>query len=252
MSYMKGDLLTKTRKLVKGLAKAEPRWLKAMEQFVLPFLSLTKPSIFNLDWFLICYVYIVKMFDFEWLVVAFAFATWRLDCGWKSEVLKHLNWIMSTILWTCLGLEFERGDFYLLFCRFRNWYCTISYSNSYHLLQIPKMHRQNYAGISFFVPTVLIFSLLPDVACFTYGLVVYSEMQTNHWIHVYLFSGLLSKKDSLSFVQMKYFHRTKMDDWAIFSEIQVDKMEVHLGLVFFSRAAIFFYWINNQSVRFRL
>ncbi|KAJ0027831.1 hypothetical protein Pint_35265 [Pistacia integerrima] len=32
MSYMKGDLLTKTRRLVKGLAKAEPVWLKAMEQ----------------------------------------------------------------------------------------------------------------------------------------------------------------------------------------------------------------------------
>ncbi|KAF2299172.1 hypothetical protein GH714_030896 [Hevea brasiliensis] len=32
MSYMRGDLLTRTRKLVKGLAKAEPAWLKAMEQ----------------------------------------------------------------------------------------------------------------------------------------------------------------------------------------------------------------------------
>ncbi|XP_030461985.1 uncharacterized protein LOC115682002 [Syzygium oleosum] len=32
MSFMKGDLLTRTRKLVKGLAKAEPVWLKAMQQ----------------------------------------------------------------------------------------------------------------------------------------------------------------------------------------------------------------------------
>ncbi|KAJ8773910.1 hypothetical protein K2173_009341 [Erythroxylum novogranatense] len=32
MSYMRGDLLTRTRKLVKGLAKSEPIWLKAMEQ----------------------------------------------------------------------------------------------------------------------------------------------------------------------------------------------------------------------------
>ena len=32
MSFMKGDLLTKTKKLVKGLAKVEPLWLKAMEQ----------------------------------------------------------------------------------------------------------------------------------------------------------------------------------------------------------------------------
>uniref|UniRef100_A0A2P2MUU0 Small ribosomal subunit protein mS23 n=1 Tax=Rhizophora mucronata TaxID=61149 RepID=A0A2P2MUU0_RHIMU len=32
MSYMKGDLLSRTRKLVKGLAKAEPVWLKAMER----------------------------------------------------------------------------------------------------------------------------------------------------------------------------------------------------------------------------
>ncbi|PIA35281.1 hypothetical protein AQUCO_03600153v1 [Aquilegia coerulea] len=32
MSFMKGDLLTKTRKLVKGLAKANPVWLKAMEE----------------------------------------------------------------------------------------------------------------------------------------------------------------------------------------------------------------------------
>ncbi|KAG9140144.1 hypothetical protein Leryth_015769 [Lithospermum erythrorhizon] len=32
MSFMKGDLLSKTRKLVKGLAKPEPLWLKAMEQ----------------------------------------------------------------------------------------------------------------------------------------------------------------------------------------------------------------------------
>ncbi|KAF3794645.1 hypothetical protein EJ110_NYTH06892 [Nymphaea thermarum] len=32
MSFMRGDLLTKTRKLVRGLAIAEPVWLKAMEQ----------------------------------------------------------------------------------------------------------------------------------------------------------------------------------------------------------------------------
>ncbi|XWS07960.1 hypothetical protein CRYUN_Cryun41cG0036000 [Craigia yunnanensis] len=32
MSFMKGDLLTKTRTLVKGLAKPQPVWLKAMEQ----------------------------------------------------------------------------------------------------------------------------------------------------------------------------------------------------------------------------
>ncbi|KAF5192939.1 Rna-binding protein [Thalictrum thalictroides] len=32
MSFTKGDLLTKTRKLVKGLAKAKPIWLKAMEE----------------------------------------------------------------------------------------------------------------------------------------------------------------------------------------------------------------------------
>jgi len=35
MSYMRGDLLTKTRKLVKGLAKPAPTWLKAMEESVL-------------------------------------------------------------------------------------------------------------------------------------------------------------------------------------------------------------------------
>jgi len=38
MSFMKGDLLSRTRRLVKGLAKAEPVWLKAMEQLVSPFL----------------------------------------------------------------------------------------------------------------------------------------------------------------------------------------------------------------------
>ncbi|XP_058080820.1 uncharacterized protein LOC131228987 [Magnolia sinica] len=32
MSFMRGDLLTKTRKLVNGLAKAKPLWLKAMEE----------------------------------------------------------------------------------------------------------------------------------------------------------------------------------------------------------------------------
>ncbi|KAL0417335.1 UNVERIFIED_CONTAM: hypothetical protein Slati_3565400 [Sesamum latifolium] len=32
MSYMRGDLLAKTRKLVKGFAKAEPVWLKPMEK----------------------------------------------------------------------------------------------------------------------------------------------------------------------------------------------------------------------------
>ncbi|TKY69735.1 hypothetical protein E2542_SST06017 [Spatholobus suberectus] len=32
MSFMRGDLLSRTRKLVKGLAKAQPVWLKAMEQ----------------------------------------------------------------------------------------------------------------------------------------------------------------------------------------------------------------------------
>ncbi|XXG45269.1 hypothetical protein AAC387_Pa02g0395 [Persea americana] len=32
MSFMRGDLLAKTRKLVKGLAKAKPLWLKAMEE----------------------------------------------------------------------------------------------------------------------------------------------------------------------------------------------------------------------------
>lgn len=34
MSLARGDLLTKTRKLVKGLAKAKPVWLKAMEEYV--------------------------------------------------------------------------------------------------------------------------------------------------------------------------------------------------------------------------
>ncbi|KAI4314134.1 hypothetical protein L6164_027070 [Bauhinia variegata] len=32
MSFVRGDFLTRTRKLVKGLAMAEPVWLKAMEQ----------------------------------------------------------------------------------------------------------------------------------------------------------------------------------------------------------------------------
>ncbi|KAM0948957.1 hypothetical protein DsansV1_C06g0065181 [Dioscorea sansibarensis] len=32
MSYMRGDLLTKMRKLVKGLARPTPAWLKAMEE----------------------------------------------------------------------------------------------------------------------------------------------------------------------------------------------------------------------------
>ncbi|CAA0818124.1 Unknown protein [Striga hermonthica] len=32
MSYMRGDLLSKTRKLVKGFAKAEPLWLNSMEK----------------------------------------------------------------------------------------------------------------------------------------------------------------------------------------------------------------------------
>ncbi|XP_054824595.1 uncharacterized protein LOC129322332 isoform X2 [Prosopis cineraria] len=32
MSFMRGDLLCRTRKLVKGLAQTEPLWLKAMEQ----------------------------------------------------------------------------------------------------------------------------------------------------------------------------------------------------------------------------
>jgi hypothetical protein len=41
MSFMKGDLLTRTKKLVKGFAKAEPVWLKAMEQFVSLSLSLS-------------------------------------------------------------------------------------------------------------------------------------------------------------------------------------------------------------------
>ncbi|KAL8196465.1 hypothetical protein R6Q57_024760 [Mikania cordata] len=33
MSFTKGDLLTKTRKLVNGLAMAKPVWLKAMEKY---------------------------------------------------------------------------------------------------------------------------------------------------------------------------------------------------------------------------
>ncbi|XP_020220008.1 uncharacterized protein LOC109802976 [Cajanus cajan] len=32
MSFMRGNLLSRTRKLVKGLAKPQPLWLKAMEQ----------------------------------------------------------------------------------------------------------------------------------------------------------------------------------------------------------------------------
>ena len=32
MSFMKGDLLSKTRKLVKGFAKTEPVWLRSMEK----------------------------------------------------------------------------------------------------------------------------------------------------------------------------------------------------------------------------
>lgn len=35
MSFMRGDLFTKTRKLVKGLAKSKPIWLKAMEEYVI-------------------------------------------------------------------------------------------------------------------------------------------------------------------------------------------------------------------------
>lgn len=54
MSFMKGDLLTKTRKLVKGLAKAEPVWYKAMEQFV----SLSPFS----DSCSFCAVYVIMMF----------------------------------------------------------------------------------------------------------------------------------------------------------------------------------------------
>lgn len=46
MSYMRGDLLTKTRKLVKGLAKPAPAWLKAMEQSV-PSRSLAPPVHFR-------------------------------------------------------------------------------------------------------------------------------------------------------------------------------------------------------------
>jgi hypothetical protein len=40
MSYMRVALLAKMRKLVKGLARPEPRWLKAMEASVL---SLRQP-----------------------------------------------------------------------------------------------------------------------------------------------------------------------------------------------------------------
>lgn len=47
MSFMKGDLLTKTRKLVKGLAKAEPVWLKAMEQYVNYFFHDFLPQNYN-------------------------------------------------------------------------------------------------------------------------------------------------------------------------------------------------------------
>ncbi|XP_050237632.1 uncharacterized protein LOC126687215 [Mercurialis annua] len=36
MSFVRGDLLTKTRKLVKGLAKAEPAWLKPMQLVIAP------------------------------------------------------------------------------------------------------------------------------------------------------------------------------------------------------------------------
>jgi hypothetical protein len=58
MSYMRGDLLTKMRKLVKGLARPEPRWLKAMEESVLslrqPLRSFPVPScalaLAFLDW----------------------------------------------------------------------------------------------------------------------------------------------------------------------------------------------------------
>ncbi|CAL5379591.1 unnamed protein product [Camellia sinensis] len=46
MSFMKGDLLTRTRKLVKGLAKAEPLWLKAMEQLQLMVSSRAPPVTF--------------------------------------------------------------------------------------------------------------------------------------------------------------------------------------------------------------
>jgi hypothetical protein len=45
MSYMRGDLLTKTRKLVKGLAKPAPRWLKAMEESVHSYPTLPYPTL---------------------------------------------------------------------------------------------------------------------------------------------------------------------------------------------------------------
>jgi len=43
MSYMRGDLLTKTWKLVKGLAKPAPTWLKAMEEPVFSYPTPASP-----------------------------------------------------------------------------------------------------------------------------------------------------------------------------------------------------------------
>lgn len=55
MSYMKGDLLTRTRKLVKGLAKAEPAWLKAMERFVSVLLPFCYSHLDVMHLFLACF-----------------------------------------------------------------------------------------------------------------------------------------------------------------------------------------------------
>ena len=62
MSFLKGDLLTRTRKLVKGLAKSEPIWLKAMEQFCL-FLSLTLSIAFN-NLLVLTFIWVCSNFSF--------------------------------------------------------------------------------------------------------------------------------------------------------------------------------------------
>lgn len=60
MSFMRGDFLSRTRKLVKGLAKAQPAWLKAMEQLI----SLISDSFSSI-------------FVFCILILHFSFAIWE-------------------------------------------------------------------------------------------------------------------------------------------------------------------------------
>lgn len=129
MSFMKGDLLSRTRKLVKGLAKAEPVWLKAMEQlvsysfyFALTFSELV--FLFSILVFLcsICECPILVINNEASFAPIWHIFQWMLNSLFLNNILSTFTpriMLLVMFIFPSLGLHFE---FDAMFCHWLNFY----------------------------------------------------------------------------------------------------------------------------------